>query len=261
MAAHVPRGENVALQAPPTPALIQVNVSGAVVHPGNYELDKNSRVADAVEAAGGFAAEADQNGLNLAATLENAQRLDIPYQAGFVPEEEQGYGAASQDPPATPGMDIDSAPLERSDQSPDVHPTSTITNTSTPSCSNGPVGTGAFVWPSDNHFLSGNDYGSGHPGIDIAAGKGSPVYAADAGIVTAEGNDEPGYGNVIQIDHGNGYTTVYAHLSVIGVPMCQGVYAGQKVGEAGDTGNARGVHLHFEVARDGQPINPWLVLP
>lgn len=129
-------------------------------------------------------------------------------------------------------------------------------------CPGGAVGSGAFVWPADNHYLSGNDYWSGHLGIDIAAGMGAPVYAADAGVVTmAQGGDNYGYGNVIQIDHGNGYSTVYAHLSVIGVSVCESVYAGQWIGSAGSTGNSTGAHLHFEVRKNGGFINPWYVLP
>ncbi|MBN1451673.1 MAG: peptidoglycan DD-metalloendopeptidase family protein [Anaerolineales bacterium] len=130
------------------------------------------------------------------------------------------------------------------------------------SCPGGAVGSGAFVWPADNHFLSGNDYWSGHLAIDIAAGEGAPVYAADSGVVTmAQGGDNYGYGNVIQIDHGNGYATLYAHLSVIGVGVCQSVYAGQWIGGAGNTGNSQGAHLHFEVRQGGGFINPWFVLP
>jgi murein DD-endopeptidase MepM/ murein hydrolase activator NlpD len=80
-----------------------------------------------------------------------------------------------------------------------------------------------WVCSPDSHFLSGNDYWSGHLGIDIAAGEGAPVYAADGGVVTmAQGGYNYGYGNVIQIDHGNGYSTVYAHLSVIG-ELCASV--------------------------------------
>jgi murein DD-endopeptidase MepM/ murein hydrolase activator NlpD len=134
--------------------------------------------------------------------------------------------------------------------------------TSGSSCPGGAVGSGAFVWPADNHFLSGNDYWSGHLAIDIAAGEGAPVYAADAGVVTmAQGGDNYGYGNVIQIDHGNGYSTLYAHLSVYGVSVCQSVYAGQWIGAAGSTGNSQGAHLHFEVRQGGGFINPWFVLP
>jgi murein DD-endopeptidase MepM/ murein hydrolase activator NlpD len=135
-------------------------------------------------------------------------------------------------------------------------------STNQSACPGGAVGSGAFVWPADNHYLSGNDYWSGHLGIDIAAGEGAPVYAADSGVVTmAQGGWNYGYGNVIQIDHGNGYSTVYAHLSVIGVGVCQSVYAGQWIGSAGNTGNSQGAHLHFEVRQGGGFINPWFVLP
>jgi murein DD-endopeptidase MepM/ murein hydrolase activator NlpD len=129
-------------------------------------------------------------------------------------------------------------------------------------CPAGAVGSGAFVWPADNHFLSGNDYWSGHLGIDISAGEGAAVYAADSGVVTmAQGGYNYGYGNVIQIDHGNGYSTVYAHLSTIGVGVCVSVSAGQWIGASGNTGNSQGAHLHFEVRQGGGFISPWFVLP
>lgn len=129
-------------------------------------------------------------------------------------------------------------------------------------CGGGPVGSGAFIWPADNHYLSGNDFWSGHLGIDIAAGEGAPVYAADSGVVTmAQGGYNYGYGNVIMIDHGNGYVTLYAHLSQINVAQCQGVIRGNLIGLAGNTGNSFGAHLHFEVRLNGGFINPWFVLP
>jgi len=135
-------------------------------------------------------------------------------------------------------------------------------NTSQSACPGGAVGSGAFTWPADNHFLSGNDYWSGHLGIDIAAGEGASIYAADSGVVTmAQGGYNYGYGNVIQIDHGNGYSTVYAHLSVIGVGACASVSRGQWIGAAGNTGNSEGAHLHFEVRLNGGFVNPWFVLP
>jgi hypothetical protein len=134
--------------------------------------------------------------------------------------------------------------------------------TSQSACPGGAVGGGGFMWPADNHFLSGNDYWSGHLGIDIADGEGGAVYAADSGVVTmAQGGYNYGYGNVIQIDHGNGYSTLYAHLSVIGVSVCTSVSQGQWIGAAGNTGNSQGAHLHFEVRQNGGFINPWFVLP
>jgi murein DD-endopeptidase MepM/ murein hydrolase activator NlpD len=135
--------------------------------------------------------------------------------------------------------------------------------TSQNSCpAGGTVGSGAFVWPADNHFLSGNDYWSGHLAIDISAGEGATVYAADSGVVTmAQGGYNYGYGNVVQIDHGNGYSTLYAHLNAYFVSVCQSVYAGQQIATSGNTGNSQGAHLHFEVRQNGGFINPWFVLP
>ena len=129
-------------------------------------------------------------------------------------------------------------------------------------CPGGAVGGGGFVWPANSHSLSGNDYWSGHLGIDIAAGAGEAVYAADSGVVTmAQGGYNYGYGNVVQIDHGNGYSTVYAHLSAYFVSVCGSVSAGQQIGTAGNTGNSQGAHLHFEVRQNGGFISPWFVLP
>jgi len=125
----------------------------------------------------------------------------------------------------------------------------------------GPVGTGGFVWPANNHYLSGYDFSPTHLGIDIAAGLGAPIYAADSGVVVVAGWNSGGYGNVIMIDHGNGYSTVYGHLSQINVSLCQGVTQGQVIGLAGSTGNATGPHLHFEVRLDGRYVDPWYVLP
>jgi murein DD-endopeptidase MepM/ murein hydrolase activator NlpD len=128
-------------------------------------------------------------------------------------------------------------------------------------CGTGPIGSG-FIWPTGNHYLSGNDFWDGHPGIDIAAGEGAPVWAAAAGVVTmAQGGWNGGYGNVVMIDHGNGYLTVYGHLSQYNVVPCQGVAAGTIIGLSGNTGNSFGAHLHFEIREGGVNISPWYVLP
>jgi hypothetical protein len=127
--------------------------------------------------------------------------------------------------------------------------------------SGGLVGGGAFVWPSVNHVLSGNDFWSGHMGIDIAAGMGAAIYAADTGVVVYAGPIGGGYGNMIMIDHGNGYQTLYGHLSGINVRCGGNAVRGQLIGLAGSTGNSTGPHLHFEVRYLGGFINPWKVLP
>ncbi len=122
-------------------------------------------------------------------------------------------------------------------------------------------GSGFFIWPADNHYLSGNDFWSGHLAIDIATATGAPIYAADSGVVVFAGWDSNGYGNVIMIDHQNGYHTLYAHLSVLNVSCGSNAVQGQVIGYAGSTGNSTGPHLHFEVRYLGGFLNPWTVLP
>jgi murein DD-endopeptidase MepM/ murein hydrolase activator NlpD len=135
--------------------------------------------------------------------------------------------------------------------------TGTGGSNATNSCGGGPVASG-FGWPANAHAISGNGYGPGHLGIDIQADEGDPVYAAGNGIVTmAQGGWNYGYGNVVQIDHGNGYVTVYAHLSTINVSQCTPVGQGSVIGAAGNTGNSFGAHLHFEVRIGGSNINPY----
>lgn len=127
-------------------------------------------------------------------------------------------------------------------------------------CGGGPVASG-FGWPANSQNISGNGYGPGHLAIDIQANEGEPVYAAGSGVVTqAQGGWNYGYGNVVQIDHGNGYVTVYAHLSVINVGVCTPVGQGTVVGAAGNTGNSFGAHLHFEVRLNGTNVNPYSVV-
>jgi len=125
----------------------------------------------------------------------------------------------------------------------------------------GAYGSGAFIWPAGNHSLSGNDYWSGHLGIDIAAGEGAPIYAADSGVVVFAGWATGGYGNMVMIDHGNGYQTLYGHLSSVVASCGRSLGQGAIIGYAGSTGNSTGAHLHFEVRYLGGFVNPWYVLP
>jgi murein DD-endopeptidase MepM/ murein hydrolase activator NlpD len=125
----------------------------------------------------------------------------------------------------------------------------------------GAFGTGFFVWPSANRVLSGNDYWPGHLAIDIAAAVGDGVFASDSGVVVFSGWANGGYGYMVMVDHGNGYQTVYAHLSQAIARCGQSVNQGAYIGAAGSTGNSTGAHLHFEVRYFGGFVNPWSVLP
>ena len=125
----------------------------------------------------------------------------------------------------------------------------------------GLYGSGGFIWPTLGHTLSGNDYWSGHLAIDIGLVVGESVSAADSGVVVFSGWSTGGYGNVIIIDHGNGYQTLYAHLNAVTSSCGQSVVQGQTIGSGGSTGNSSGAHLHFEVRYQGGFVNPWFVLP
>jgi hypothetical protein len=94
-----------------------------------------------------------------------------------------------------------------------------------------------------------------HSGLDIDGRKGDPIHAAGSGIVVRAGADGL-YGRVVILDHGEGLTTLYAHASRLLVKAGDRVRAGERIAEVGGSGNARGTHLHFEVRRDGRPIDP-----
>lgn len=125
----------------------------------------------------------------------------------------------------------------------------------------GLVGTGTFVWPADQHWVSGNNYAPWHPALDIAAHLGDPIYASDNGVVVYAGWNTWGYGNLVVIDHGNGWQTWYAHNSALYVTCGQNVFQGTTIAAAGSTGRSTGPHLHFETRFNGTLPNPFNVLP
>lgn len=94
-----------------------------------------------------------------------------------------------------------------------------------------------------------------HTGVDLRAATGAPIHAAAGGVVIEAGR-RGGYGNTVEIDHGHGTTTLYAHASAVLVEKGQRVEPGQTVALVGQTGQATGPHLHFELRRNDHPINP-----
>jgi murein DD-endopeptidase MepM/ murein hydrolase activator NlpD len=120
----------------------------------------------------------------------------------------------------------------------------------------GAIGTGSFVWPTTEHTISGYTFSAIHPAIDIGGQLGNAIYAADSGVVVYAGWSNYGYGNLIVIDHGNGWQTAYAHLSAFNVICGQSVSRGIMIGAMGSTGNSTGPHLHFEMSYNGVKVNP-----
>ena len=125
------------------------------------------------------------------------------------------------------------------------------------------TGNGQFIWPVPNYRRVSRWYGGSHRGVDITGALNTPIYASAAGTVTKAGYNRAGagsnYGYSIILNHGNGYTTVYAHCSSLVVSAGQYVKQGQLVGYMGSTGRSTGVHLHFEIRKNGSYIPPQSV--
>ncbi|MBI2595341.1 M23 family metallopeptidase [Candidatus Daviesbacteria bacterium] len=121
-------------------------------------------------------------------------------------------------------------------------------------------GGGNFIWPTTLQGIS-QYFAWYHPGIDLPNRSAPPILASDGGtIIVAGWPDNYGYGNRIVIDHGNGYQTLYAHLSNIYVSAGQTVSRGQAIGQMGSTGRSTGTHLHFEIHFKGVAVNPLAIL-
>lgn len=122
-----------------------------------------------------------------------------------------------------------------------------------------------FIWPADGPVTSpfGPRGRSFHPGVDIGMLRSLAVRAATAGDVTGAGylTGYEGYGNVVVVDIGFGYTVLYAHLAAVAVRAGESVGRGDAIGTAGCTGSCSGTHLHFELRLNGKAIDPSPYLP
>lgn len=121
------------------------------------------------------------------------------------------------------------------------------------------AGQGQFLWPVEGTILS--EYGPlsdglTNDGINIAAARGTPIRAAQAGTVAYAGNELRGFGNLILIRHEGGWVTAYAHAEEISVQRGQQVQAGQTIGTVGDSGSVTSPQLHFEIRQGSEPVDP-----
>ncbi len=124
---------------------------------------------------------------------------------------------------------------------------------------NAPKGSGRFIWPTSGAITQ--YYGRYHLALDIGQWIGEPIKAAESGYGAVAGWSNVGYGWHIIVDHGNGWSTLYAHLSKINVKAGQAVTKGDVIGLAGTSGNSTGPHLHFEIRYNGVGQNPLNYLP
>ncbi len=129
------------------------------------------------------------------------------------------------------------------------------------------LGSGRYIWPTQGRITSYFGYRihpilrkrKYHSGIDIAAPQGTPIYASDSGVVVFSARNG-GYGKMIIVDHGSGFSTVYAHCSYLLAGQGQTVTKGQEIAKVGTTGLSTGPHVHFEVRKDGVAVDPMKYL-
>lgn len=133
----------------------------------------------------------------------------------------------------------------------DIHPGSCRVQYS------GTGGTGVYENPLGSAaYRITNTFAGWHPGIDLAADRGTPIYASETGVVVFAGWHDGGYGELVILDHGEGWTTYYGHMSARYVGCGDQVSKGQFIGEMGMTGNATGIHLHWEIRENDIPLDP-----
>lgn len=127
------------------------------------------------------------------------------------------------------------------------------------------TGSGQFIWPVPNYRYCSRWYGGRHRGVDICAPAGTPIYASAGGTVTKAGYNKAGagtgYGYSVIINHGGGYSSVYAHCLSLTISAGQTVKQGQLIGYVGSTGRSTGNHCHFEIRLNGSYIPPQNVFP
>ncbi len=216
-------------------------VSGALhtIQEGDTAIDIAKRYGIDVQALLAF----EGNSIASPDKLSLGQRLVIP--GGIKPQEQQEpklmVASAAAPPPSAPAP----APALSVAPPPPPPPAPAPASAPAPARKSGL----ALQWPA---YGPTSTYG-GHKGTDIGAAYGAAVVAAEAGVVTQAGELYDGYGIHVIIDHGNGFTTLYAHLSQALVRPGQAVGRGAQIGNVGLTGRTTGAHLHFEVRYGGVP--------
>jgi len=188
--------------------------------------------------------------------LDVGDRIRIPGASKQLPVDLITPRAVSSAPPPESELRARHGALLRPDKHRGAGTTGPVFRT------DGRVGVSGFAWPVSGRLSSG--FGrrarGHHDGIDIVAPKGSPVYAARDGTVIYA-DKLSGYGNVLIVEHADGFTTVYAHNDANLVRKGARVRRGQAIARVGDTGRATGSHLHFEVRKRNVARNPLYYLP
>jgi murein DD-endopeptidase MepM/ murein hydrolase activator NlpD len=210
------------------------------------------------------------NGVAPETPLKVGTRLTIPVRTVAPPRTQPGKPPSApmlaQTKPVTAPQTYTPAAqapgkLASSETAANVHLASPV---ETPSGEGGPNGAPGFRWPARGRVI--NNFGarvngSTNDGIDLALPEGTPVRAADDGVVAYAGSELKGYGNLVLVRHANGFVTAYANASELMVKRNDQVHKGQVILKSGQTGNAAAPQLHFEVRKNSAPVDPMQYLP
>ena len=183
-----------------------------------------------------------------AARVAAAPQAPAP-QAQPQPQVQQPRYAAAQAPAPTARM------VTPATEKPPVEETSSV---------DANAGAAGFRWPARGRIIAGfgpKPTGQQNDGINLALPEGTPVKAADDGVVAYAGNELKGYGNLVLIRHANGFVTAYAHASEVMVKRGDTIKRGQVIAKSGQTGNVTSPQLHFEIRKGASPVDPMQHLP
>lgn len=208
------------------------------------------------------------NNLTTTAMLQPGARIQIPGNAPVVASapktvaEAPKQVAAAAPVLAKPQTVAAAEPVQKAQLAQSSSPTEPAVESSVKSAE-ATSGLPAFRWPVRGRIIAGygaKTNGKQNDGINIAVPEGTPIKAADDGVVAYAGNELKGYGNLVLVRHSNGYVSAYSHASELSVKRGDSIKRGQVVGKAGQTGDVSSPQLHFEIRKGSTPVDPMQFL-
>lgn len=205
------------------------------------------------------------NGLTTTSMLKPGSRLTIPTTrvAAAAPAAAPAPAPVAAAKPAAPAAQqvASVAPAQKANlaQSAPAADPAPAAEASTPAKADATASLPSFRWPVRGRVIAGygaKTNGKQNDGINVAVPEGTPIKAADDGVVAYAGNELKGYGNLVLVRHASGYVSAYAHASEISVKRGDTVKRGQVVGKAGQTGDVTSPQLHFEIRKGSAPVDP-----
>jgi murein DD-endopeptidase MepM/ murein hydrolase activator NlpD len=222
----------------------------AIAKANNVKLDHHVKIGDRIVIPGGR---------GIAAIAPAAPR---PAQQAVQPPAQPGLRAAAPKPEnvAAKPLAAPAAPQRMAQAEPVA--TANVATPAAEAAEEKPTGTAnstSFRWPVRGRIIQGfgpKASGGQNDGINVSVPEGTPIKAAEEGVVAYAGSELKGYGNLVLVRHANGFVTAYAHASELNVKKGETVKRGQVIGKAGSTGNVTGPQLHFEVRKGATPVDP-----